>query len=154
MPTMEILAGITGLLLVLVVGALFGRLDGPGNATIKPIGDRPASGLLAFLCREFIPLPGAEVVSKGWSVYPSTDDEKEGQLNERKTRCLPGGKPAVHQQDVLFLDVLPSTAVSPKQRKQALLDTFYATSQSRQTDSITVGINRLPRQRKRLIALL
>jgi hypothetical protein len=48
MPMTEILAGVTGLLLVLVVGALFGRLHGTDNAPIKPIGDRVACGLLAL----------------------------------------------------------------------------------------------------------
>lgn len=42
------LAGIAALLLVLIVGALFGRLHGSDGGAIKPIGDRVACGLLAL----------------------------------------------------------------------------------------------------------
>jgi len=44
----KILGGITALLIVLVVGAVFGRLHGSDSAAIKPIGDRVACGLLAL----------------------------------------------------------------------------------------------------------
>lgn len=44
----EELAGVAALLLVLIVGALFGRLHSSDAGTIKPIGDRVACGLLAL----------------------------------------------------------------------------------------------------------
>lgn len=47
-PDNKILAGVAGLLLVLIVGALFGRLHGSDSAGIKPVGDRVACGLLAL----------------------------------------------------------------------------------------------------------
>ncbi|MNR51050.1 hypothetical protein D3C85_1706630 [compost metagenome] len=44
--------------------------------------------------KEFVPVPGAEVVSEGWSVYPAREDKAEGQPNERKNRRgrVPGGE--------------------------------------------------------------
>ncbi|HEX5056572.1 MAG TPA: hypothetical protein VFX02_08750 [Gammaproteobacteria bacterium] len=42
------LAGIAALLLVLIVGALFGRLHGSDGGAVKPVGDRVACGLLAL----------------------------------------------------------------------------------------------------------
>ena len=48
MPKTEILAGVTGLLLVFVIGAVFGRLHDTDQVDAKPIGDRLASGLLAL----------------------------------------------------------------------------------------------------------
>lgn len=44
----KVLGGIAALLLVLVVGTVFGRLHGSDSAAIKPIGDRVACGLLAL----------------------------------------------------------------------------------------------------------
>jgi hypothetical protein len=44
----KLLAGVAGLLLILIVGALFGRLHGSEGAGLKPVGDRVACGLLAL----------------------------------------------------------------------------------------------------------
>lgn len=44
----KVLGGIAALLIVLVVGAVFGRLHGSDRVAIKPIGDRVACGLLAL----------------------------------------------------------------------------------------------------------
>jgi len=44
----KVLGGVAALLIVLVVGAVFGRLHGSDSAAIKPIGDRVACGLLAL----------------------------------------------------------------------------------------------------------
>jgi hypothetical protein len=51
MPGFEekVLGGIATLLLVLIVGTVFGRLHGSSNgAEVKPIGDRVACGILAL----------------------------------------------------------------------------------------------------------
>jgi len=44
---MELLGGIGSLLLVLLVGTLFGRLHGSAGGEVKAVGDRVACGLLA-----------------------------------------------------------------------------------------------------------
>lgn len=44
----KILSGVAALLLVLVVGAVFGRLHGSDGASVKPLGDRVACGLLSL----------------------------------------------------------------------------------------------------------
>jgi hypothetical protein len=44
----KVLGGVAALLIVLVVGAVFGRLHGSDSAAVKPIGDRVACGLLAL----------------------------------------------------------------------------------------------------------
>jgi hypothetical protein len=44
----KVLGGIAALLIVLVAGAVFGRLHGSDSTAIKPIGDRVACGLLAL----------------------------------------------------------------------------------------------------------
>lgn len=44
----KLLAGVGALLLILIVGAVFGRLHGSGDAVIRPIGDRVACALLAL----------------------------------------------------------------------------------------------------------
>ncbi|HJS07755.1 MAG TPA: hypothetical protein VJ809_08840 [Pirellulales bacterium] len=44
----EELVGVSALLLILIVGALFGRLHGGGDGAVKAIGDRVACGLLAL----------------------------------------------------------------------------------------------------------
>lgn len=44
----NVLVGVTALLLVLVVGTIFGRLHGSDDTRIEPIGDRVACGLLAL----------------------------------------------------------------------------------------------------------
>ena len=47
-PDEKVLAGVAGLLVILIVGTLFGRLHAKDDATIKPVGDRVACGLLAL----------------------------------------------------------------------------------------------------------
>lgn len=48
MDEKEILGGVAALLVVLVVGAVFGRVHGSENAPVKALGDRVACGLLAL----------------------------------------------------------------------------------------------------------
>ncbi len=44
----KFLGGLAAITTLLVVGAVFGRLHGSGNDSVKPIGDRVMSGLLAL----------------------------------------------------------------------------------------------------------
>jgi ABC-type dipeptide/oligopeptide/nickel transport system permease subunit len=44
----KVLGGVTAMLIVLVVGAVFGRLHGSDGAAVKAVGDRVACGLLAM----------------------------------------------------------------------------------------------------------
>ena len=48
MKGIEVLGGVAALLLVLVVGTLFGRLHGSTGGEVKACGDRVACGLLAL----------------------------------------------------------------------------------------------------------
>ena len=44
----KLLGGLAAITTLLVVGAVYGRLHGPSNDSVKPIGDRVMSGLLAL----------------------------------------------------------------------------------------------------------
>lgn len=48
MKGLEVLGGVATLLLVLLVGTVFGQLHGSAGGEVKPNGDRVACGLLAL----------------------------------------------------------------------------------------------------------
>lgn len=48
MNGMQLLGGVSTLLLVLLVGTLFGRVHGSAGGEVKAVGDRVACGLLAL----------------------------------------------------------------------------------------------------------